>query len=498
LNLLASTLIAQTGLNLGPSQDVNLNRDAADTLAQRRSTNPQAFRLYNTYTDASTYERAEMGWSGNTFFIGISNAGNGTTARRLLLSSGTGISIAVSSTMELQSGSLVFKWYNGSTIGVGPSFSDIYFTNPNNFVSVRNGTAGQKFGVYNTFTDVNNYERLAATWASNICTIGLEQAGTGLVRSLVIAGANATSGAGGNVTITAGNGSGVGAGGNIILQPGAQGTSGGNGTTIIRSSGGSNRVIVNDGATTEFKDTNATTRLTIDCRTNGWNIFNGTGVHMFQISSTAILDMYSSSFNGVMYGYSSLAWAMNTPATFSTDQTDYLLATNQTLCKKIHRLATTNASGSAIHSFKIFNGAWGGHELKVYNVGSYNLTLKHNSATGTAAWRMYNSTGADIVLAPLVYNGQNKAKSELKVLETACKGAIILGSEMYKDKLNHEGLILTDDEASYYKWIKNLVEIKDELPEFIAKKCNKIMEQHPFKPVVEARQELFKQIKNEL
>jgi hypothetical protein len=195
----------------------------------------------------------------------------------------------------------------------------------------------------------------------------------------------------------------VGAGGNVILQPGAQGSSGGNGTTIIRSSGGSNRVIVNDGATTEFKDTNATTRLTIDCRTNGWNIFNGTGVHMFQISSTAILDMYPSSLNGVMYGYSSLAWAMNTPATFSTDQTDYLLATNQTLCKKIHRLATTNASGSAIHSFKIFNGAWGGHELKVYNVGSYNLTLKHNSATGTAAWRMYNSTGADIVLAPNDY-----------------------------------------------------------------------------------------------
>jgi hypothetical protein len=58
--------------------------------------------------------------------------------------------------------------------------------------------------------------------------------------------------------------------------------------------------------------------------------------------------------------------------------------------------------------------------------------------------------------------------------------------------------MLTDDEASYYKWVKKLVEIKDELPEFIAKKCNKIMEQHPFKPVVEAREELFKQIKNEL
>ena len=98
----------------------------------------------------------------------------------------------------------------------------------------RNGTNAQTFRIYNTYTDASNYERLGITWASNICTIGLAQAGTGSVRSLVIAGANATSGAGGDVTITAGNGSGTGAGGNLILQAGLQATSGGDGKVVVK------------------------------------------------------------------------------------------------------------------------------------------------------------------------------------------------------------------------------------------------------------------------
>jgi glycosyltransferase involved in cell wall biosynthesis len=109
---------------------------------------------------------------------------------------------------------------------------------------------------------------------------------------------------------------------------------------------------------------------------------------------------------------------------------------------------------------------------------------------------LYNE--ADIVLAPLVDNFQNKAKSELKVLETACKGAIILGSKMYKDKLSVPGLMFTDDDASYYKWIKNFVDNKEQLPELIQNRCDRIMHSHPFQPVVEARQNLFKQIKNGL
>lgn len=60
------------------SLDVILARDAANTLAQRNGVNAQAFNLYNTYTDASNYERVRTGWSGNVFAILPQAAGTGS------------------------------------------------------------------------------------------------------------------------------------------------------------------------------------------------------------------------------------------------------------------------------------------------------------------------------------------------------------------------------------------------------------------------------------
>jgi hypothetical protein len=60
-------------------QDLYLFRDAADTLAQRRGTNAQVFRVYNTITDASNYERGFLRWSSNVFEVGPEAAGTGTT-----------------------------------------------------------------------------------------------------------------------------------------------------------------------------------------------------------------------------------------------------------------------------------------------------------------------------------------------------------------------------------------------------------------------------------
>jgi hypothetical protein len=58
--------------------DVLLARDAANTLAQRNSTNAQAFRVYNTYTDASNYERFSTSWAGNIVTLKTEAAGTGT------------------------------------------------------------------------------------------------------------------------------------------------------------------------------------------------------------------------------------------------------------------------------------------------------------------------------------------------------------------------------------------------------------------------------------
>lgn len=77
-------------LNLGASNDVALNRDAANTLALRNGTNAQTFNVYNTYTDASNYERGFADWSSNAgnFTIGTSALGTGTNRQLVFATAG--------------------------------------------------------------------------------------------------------------------------------------------------------------------------------------------------------------------------------------------------------------------------------------------------------------------------------------------------------------------------------------------------------------------------
>jgi hypothetical protein len=73
------TLLPSGELTLGPTAaNVTLVPDAAGILAQRNGTAAQAFRVYNTYTDASNYERLNIQWSGNAMRIFPSAAGSGT------------------------------------------------------------------------------------------------------------------------------------------------------------------------------------------------------------------------------------------------------------------------------------------------------------------------------------------------------------------------------------------------------------------------------------
>lgn len=63
---------------------LNVYADAANTLAQRTTTNPQIFRVYNTYTDASNYERGKFGWNANVLEIGA-EAATGTLRQTKLI-----------------------------------------------------------------------------------------------------------------------------------------------------------------------------------------------------------------------------------------------------------------------------------------------------------------------------------------------------------------------------------------------------------------------------
>jgi hypothetical protein len=75
----ASTFVFSTGLY----------QDAAGILAQRNGTNAQAFRVYNTYTDASNYQRLSFGFASGVAQILSSGAGTSGHAA-LTLGTGTG------------------------------------------------------------------------------------------------------------------------------------------------------------------------------------------------------------------------------------------------------------------------------------------------------------------------------------------------------------------------------------------------------------------------
>jgi hypothetical protein len=75
------------------TSDLLLARDAAGTLAQRNGGNAQTFRIYNTFTDATNYERGVIGWTTSTFVIGTENSGTGALRNVNLIGGNIGIGI---------------------------------------------------------------------------------------------------------------------------------------------------------------------------------------------------------------------------------------------------------------------------------------------------------------------------------------------------------------------------------------------------------------------
>ena len=114
--------------NTGP-YDLILARDAANTLAQLNGVNAQTFRLYNTYTDASNYERGFMRWNTNVLEIGAEAGGTGQS-RELKIVGGTQIGVGLtlsaagSAVMDfISAGSAINLRLSGANANVQSSFS---------------------------------------------------------------------------------------------------------------------------------------------------------------------------------------------------------------------------------------------------------------------------------------------------------------------------------------------------------------------------------------
>lgn len=75
------------------SADLTLVRDAANTFAQRNSTNAQTFNIYNTYTDASNYERGGFKWNSNVLEVFSEASGTGAVRKIALTGANVGIGV---------------------------------------------------------------------------------------------------------------------------------------------------------------------------------------------------------------------------------------------------------------------------------------------------------------------------------------------------------------------------------------------------------------------
>lgn len=171
--------------------DLTLYRDAADTLAQRRSTNAQSFLLYNTYTDASNYERAFFRWVSNALEIGTEKAGTG-----------------VGRDIKLK------------PIGDTSQNGNIYLSDGGNVSALR---------LY--FSPANNSPTAYIGWPN--------KTNSGSGKALTAEGENVTFGAGGDLVLSAGGG-GLGgnadrAGGTLYLSGGRSTGAGVPGSIIFRT-----------------------------------------------------------------------------------------------------------------------------------------------------------------------------------------------------------------------------------------------------------------------
>ena len=84
-----TSYIGFTSGSYSTSADAGIYRDSAGVIGQRYSTTAQTYRIYNTYTDASNYERVSLNWTSNVCYLQPENAGTGSARIFVPVTGGT-------------------------------------------------------------------------------------------------------------------------------------------------------------------------------------------------------------------------------------------------------------------------------------------------------------------------------------------------------------------------------------------------------------------------
>ena len=136
------------GGNFGTLDTILLRDGAANTLALRNGANAQTFRVYNTYTDASNYERGTITWESNELNIRSEKAGSGQL-RNIVINAGLGLKFYFNNStigfQYTQSGHLLYFTDNSQDIGASGA------SRPRNVyvgtaIAAGGGISGQNFG----------------------------------------------------------------------------------------------------------------------------------------------------------------------------------------------------------------------------------------------------------------------------------------------------------------------------------------------------------------
>jgi hypothetical protein len=321
------------------------------------------------------------------------------------------------------------------------------------------GTINRAFQAYiNIQVGNTGADSVVLKYGTGTSTIGGNEYGNNPISTSWIRAQNtsAYSGAGRSITISAADGLTSGAGGDIILQGGAQASTGGNGKVIVRgkpsnttnlqewqnNSGTALAYVYSNGA---IYAPNFTVAANAGLFYVGGRVGIGVGSavvfgceytnHMRPVISSGFPEAGSSyagtiintnatytstkllaiqnngtskvviSHDGDIQTTGSIQITSNTPAAFTADQNNLALTASgfQRLSGTAARTITGIAPPSGASHVD-------GRMMRIYNVGSYNITLKHNSTSSSIANRFCCVQAIDIVLGPrdfaeLIYDG---------------------------------------------------------------------------------------------
>ena len=174
-------------LAIGSAEDVNLYRDAANTLAQRNggtsaSVAAQAFRLADFYTDSSNYRRGEIGFQKNANALTISTetlgTGVGTGGSIILAPLGTTrLTIATNGTATfanaIVAGSDIFP---AAASGISFGGTRAYITSPADSIILLQNNSSSDFNRLQFGGTTASFPSLKRSSASLVCRLADDSA----------------------------------------------------------------------------------------------------------------------------------------------------------------------------------------------------------------------------------------------------------------------------------------------------------------------------------